>query len=233
MSSMWLTRLRVRLKSALPRESFLYHLGHEVNQAMIKVQDRFGKRCPLREITDNSIFTREEEMSMCSIFPKEILNLTLELFQPRSVLDVGCGTGVSLDYFAGKGVQVRGLEGSELAISKARHRELITCHDLNVPAHLGERFDLVWCFEVAEHIHPKYVAHFLDTLTSHSDRILLSAAPPGQGGLGHLNEQPPEYWVAQMQEHGFARARETELYRGLPDDFAANILVFEKDHGPR
>ena len=33
-----------------------------------------------------------EELPMYSIFPKEILDLTLELFAPRSVLDVGCGT---------------------------------------------------------------------------------------------------------------------------------------------
>ena len=166
---------------------------------------------------------------MCSIFPKEILDLTLELFHPGSVLDVGCGTGISLDYFQSKGIRVRGLEGSELAISKARHGSLITLHDLNSPANLGEKFDLVWCFEVAEHIHPKYVSALIETLTTHGDRILLSAARPGQGGLGHLNEQPPEYWVEKMSEAGFALdAENSNKYRTLPDHFASNILVFER-----
>ena len=54
----------------------------------------------------------------------------------------------------------------------------------------------MWCFEVAEHIHSKYVSSLLDTLTNHGNRILLSAARPGQGGLGHLKEQPPDYWIA-------------------------------------
>ncbi len=75
---------------------------------------------------------------MCSIFPKEILDLTIELFHPRTVLDVGCGTGISLDYFMSKGIAVRGLEGSALAISKARHAALIQQHDLNAPLDLGK-----------------------------------------------------------------------------------------------
>jgi len=113
---------------------------------------------------------------MCSIFPKEILDLTIELFHPRSVLDVGCGTGVSLDYFKSKGITVRGLEGSALAISKARQPRLIRQHDLSEPIDLGETFDLVWCFEVAEHIHPRHVSALLTSLTNHGKRILLSAA---------------------------------------------------------
>ncbi|MDQ2868835.1 MAG: class I SAM-dependent methyltransferase, partial [Verrucomicrobiota bacterium] len=190
---MWLTRLRIRLKSTLPRNSPAYRLGHFCYQIAVKIQDWLRPKTVPREISENSIFTREEEMSMCSIFPKEILNLTIELFRPRSVLDVGCGTGISLDYFKTKGIAVRGLEGSALAISKARNASLITQHDLNEPVDLDEKFDLVWCFEVAEHIHPRYVSALLQTLTNHGDRILLSAARPGQGGLGHLNEQPPKY----------------------------------------
>ncbi|MGI8438570.1 MAG: class I SAM-dependent methyltransferase [Chthoniobacterales bacterium] len=182
-----------------------------------------------RSISENSIFLLEEELPMCSIFPKEILDLTLEFFQPRTVLDVGCGTGISLDYFKSKGVSVRGIEGSALAISKARHANLISLHDLNVIVRLGEQFDLVWCFEVAEHIHPKYVSEFLETLTAHSDRILLSAARPGQGGLGHLNEQPAEYWIEKMRERRFEFDEvHSDKYRKLPDHFAANILIFDR-----
>ncbi|MBA3961635.1 MAG: class I SAM-dependent methyltransferase [Chthoniobacterales bacterium] len=199
----------------------------------MKLQDRLGHKSAPREILDNSIFTQEEEMSMCSIFPKEILDLTIDLYHPSSVLDVGCGTGISLDYFKSKDISVRGLEGSALAISKARNASLIQQHDLNSPINLGETFDLVWCFEVAEHIHPRYVSAFLENLTNHSSRILLSAARPGQGGLGHLNEQPPEYWVALMRERGFALADTTKLFRNLPDHFAENILVFERTNGTR
>ncbi len=231
---MLLTRLRVRLKNVLARESLPYRMARFVYQTWLQIETRlFRDQREARQITDNSIFVLEEEMSMCSIFPKEILDLTIELFQPRTILDVGCGTGISLDYFTSKGMEVRGLEGSALAISKARHPTLIRQHDLNAPLDLGEKFDLVWCFEVAEHIHPRYVSALLATLTNHSDRILLSAARPGQGGLGHLNEQEPGYWIALMQERGFHLAGETERYRALPDHFAGNILIFERNDGAR
>ncbi len=231
---MLLTRLRVWLKNVLARDSLPYRMARFVYQTWLQLEARLfrGKR-KSRQITDNSIFVLEEEMSMCSIFPKEILDLTIHLYHPQSVLDVGCGTGISLDYFLSKGIAVRGLEGSDLAISKARHGDHIRQHDLNEPLDLGEKFDLVWCFEVAEHIHPRHVAALLDTLTRHGDRILLSAARPGQGGLGHLNEQPPEYWIDLLEERGFALDRETGKYRALPDHFAANILVFERTHGTR
>ena len=103
----------------------------------------------------------------------------------------------------------------------------------NEPTNLEERFDLVWCFEVAEHVHQSYVGGFFATLTNHADRIVLSAARPGQGGLGHLNEQPPDCWIGRMKERGFALSHETDKYRELPDHFAENILIFERIDGPR
>ncbi len=135
---MLLTRLRVWLKNFLTRDSLPYRMARFVYQTWLQLETRLfrGKRAS-RQITDNSIFVLEEEMSMCSIFPKEILDLTIELFQPRSVLDVGCGTGISLDYFKSKGIAVRGLEGSALAISKARNASSIRQHDLNEAARPG------------------------------------------------------------------------------------------------
>jgi hypothetical protein len=37
-----------------------------------------------------------------------------------------------------------------------------------------------------------------------SKGLILSWALPGQGGCGHLNEQPNEYVIEQMLEKGFA-----------------------------
>src|SRR3954467_8954749 len=152
---MLLTRLRIWGKSVLQRDSVIYRFARALYRSVLTVRGLVSGRPKMtRTISDNSIFMLEEELEMCSIFPKEILDLTLELFRPRSVLDVGCGTGISLDYFLSKGVTVRGIEGSELAISKARNPQLISIADLNRAIDVQEKFDLVWCFEVAEHIHP-------------------------------------------------------------------------------
>ena len=56
--------------------------------------------------------------------------------------------------------------------------------------------------EVAEHIDPELEDKFLDWITQ-GDRTLLTAAPPGQGGEHHVNEQPKEYWIERMSDRGF------------------------------
>ncbi len=186
----------------------------------------------------NSIFVEEWEMGMCSLRPVTVLEIVLALFKPRSVLDVGCGTGGSLSFFVDKGLDAVGIEGSALAISKNPNAGRVRRHDLEIPIDLGRRFDLVWSFEVAEHLRPEKAETFLGTLTRHSDLVVMSAAPKGQGGDGHFNEQPPEYWISLMEARGYGLLREeTDRLRGLVGDptadehtkaLAGNLLVFRR-----
>ncbi len=189
----------------------------------------------------NSIFVEEWEMGMCSLRPVAVLETVLARFHPRSVLDVGCGTGGSLAFFVERGLDAMGVEGSALAISRNPNAGRVQRHDLEIPLDLGRRFDLVWSFEVAEHLRPEKAGTFLDTLTRHSDLVVMSAAPKGQGGDGHFNEQPPEYWIDLMAARGYRLlGEETDQLRGLAGNPAAdehtralagNLLVFR--HGKK
>ena len=59
--------------------------------------------------------------------------------------------------------------------------------------------------EVAEHIPIESADVFIENLVRHSDgMILFSAAPPGQGGEFHVNEQPYDYWRQKFKRHGYA-----------------------------
>jgi hypothetical protein len=69
----------------------------------------------------------------------------------------------------------------------------------------SERFDLAMSLEVAEHLHEKAADNLVRQLTRLSDRILFSAAIPGQGGLHHLNERPPAHWAEKFQDCGFTQ----------------------------
>lgn len=166
---------------------------------------------------------------MASLFPKEILDKIIELFRPKSILDIGCGVGVSLDYFISKGINAAGIEGSQIAISRARHPRLIIRHNLEKELNLNKKFDLIWSFEFVEHIQPKFVDNLLKIFSNHSDKIVMSAAGPEQGGDGHLNEQPKIYWIKQFEKYGykFNNDKAEELSK-IDAPYSKNMLVFER-----
>jgi SAM-dependent methyltransferase len=129
----------------------------------------------------------------------------MELFRIESVLDVGCGLGTWLTVFLEKGVrEVCGIDGDYVDRSKLQIPEnYFLATDLRKPFELGRKFDLVLSLEVAEHL-PKYSAEsFVSSLCRHSDRIVFSAAIPGQGGQNHLNEQWIGFWEFFFQKNGF------------------------------
>ncbi|MDD5355067.1 MAG: class I SAM-dependent methyltransferase [Candidatus Omnitrophica bacterium] len=184
----------------------------------------------IREIfLRNGIFVFKGELPGASLFPVKLLDKTIELFNPKTVLDLGCGTGKSLDYFISKNIEAIGIEGSKLAISRALHPEKIIKFNLERCLHLNRRFDLIWSFEFVEHLHPEFVDNLLNTFSNHSDRIVLSAAKPGQGGDGHFNEQPDSYWIEQFRRYGYEiNVSKTMQLRRTGEQYAENMLVFER-----
>ena len=181
-------------------------------------------------ILKDSTFLEADTLYMCSLFPVKIIDRVLQEFHPQTILDVGCGTGISLGYFLQKSIDAIGIENSRLAISKSPASEKIIWHNLKKELNLKRKFDLVWSFEVIEHIHPRFESIFLNTLVRHSDRIIISAATPGQGGHGHFNEQLPEYWVKRFLDLRYKlNENMTECLRNTEEMHAINMLVFEKE----
>ncbi len=123
------------------------------------------------------------ELQMASLLPTHLLEAVVARWQPRSVLDVGCGTGRAIQYLLQLGVDCIGLEGSRAAIEASPVRHRLRRVNLNRPVALGRSFDVVWSYEVAEHIHPDFTDVFLTTLTTHAPTIVMSAAQPCQGGM--------------------------------------------------
>jgi SAM-dependent methyltransferase len=180
-----------------------------------------------RKYDRSGAFVTAKEMPGCSLFPEETLRLTIARFQPHSVLDVGCGTGQSLAYFLENGIDAWGVEGSRMARRRSKYPRRIIRGDLRRPLSLKRKFDLVWCYEVAEHIDPVFADTFVESLTAHAPVVVISAAPPGQGGEGHVNEQPQSYWIDKAANNGFnldlAATAELQATQEL---YSANAMVF-------
>lgn len=147
---------------------------------------------PLEKIYGQRFFCRRNKLSWRA---GPFCQAVYDVFKPASVIDVGCAIGDLVDGFIKQGVLCYGIEGSKEAEKYlVADKELVFFKDLREPIRLPFCFDLVLCLEVAEHIEPEYAEQFVDNLIRMSDRILLSAAPPGQGGHYHVNCQPREYW---------------------------------------
>lgn len=127
--------------------------------------------------------------------------------RPRRLVDLGAGCGVYGHAFAKLGVEVVSIDG---VTPPAEHAYPVALEkrDLTVPfENIWGSFDLALCLEVAEHIPEPLADAFLDNLLRFSDRLVLSAAQPNQGGHHHVNERPKRYWVARLAAKGFAYDR--------------------------
>jgi SAM-dependent methyltransferase len=137
-----------------------------------------------------------------------------------SVLDVGCGAGAWLTVWKSHADTVLGLDGNyvrpqQLLVSPEEFQptDLSAAFDLNRP------FGLVQSLEVAEHLPASSSAGFVQSLCRHSDFVLFSAAPPGQGGENHINEQPYEFWRELFRQQGY------EMYDPVRRALLANKSV--------
>jgi len=134
----------------------------------------------------------------------------IDVVQPwlkaKSVLDLGSGRGVWLGEWIKSGVvDVAAVDGDyvdrdQLAVPKAQFHAA----DLTKAVDLGRRFDLAQSLEVGEHLPESASQVLVDSLTRHADRVLFSAAVPGQGGEFHINEKPLSFWQDLFSKHGYA-----------------------------
>ncbi|HXJ72004.1 MAG TPA: methyltransferase domain-containing protein, partial [Candidatus Dormibacteraeota bacterium] len=130
-------------------------------------------------------------------------------FQPKRLIDLGCGAGVYAAAFRTHGVEVVAVDGV-VAPPECSIAGPVEIRDLTVPfKNPWGPFDLALCLEVAEHIPESLAPAFLETITGFSDTLILSCAPPFQRGHHHVNEQPKRYWIERLAPLGFAYDRKT------------------------
>jgi SAM-dependent methyltransferase len=137
---------------------------------------------------------------------RQILPFVFSLVPHNSVVDIGCGIGTWLSVAKELGAKkVRGFDGeyvdsSMLTIDQSEFRVA----DLKSSISCDQPFDLAMCLEVGEHLPDSSAVGLVDSLASLAPVVLFSAAIPGQGGTGHINEQWPDYWCTLFKRCGFA-----------------------------
>lgn len=168
-----------------------------------------------------------------------IASLVLAETGAKSVVDVGCGVGTWAAAFRANGCTVLGIDGDYVPRDDLHiPADLFRPIDLNHPPAADEigLFDLAVSLEVAEHLHPSSELSFLDFLTSLAPQILFSAAIPGQGGKGHINERWQSHWIGDFAKRGFV-CRDVIRPQVWKDDrvkhwYAQNAFLFVKADQP-
>ncbi len=220
------------------------NLRHLSRLALVGIPAVRRRRWPSRDAAPDSVTPMatlydEDFYDEISPFSRDAARLVVpfvrDLVQPSSVVDVGCGIGAWLAVWREHGVEdILGLDGDyvrreDLQIAADQFREA----DLEHPEPLDRRFDLAVSLEVAEHLDPAAASGFVTFLTSLAPVVLFSGAVPGQGGVGHVNEQWPAYWTALFAAQGYQVA---DIVRPLVWNeptvahfYSQNLLVFACD----
>ena len=139
---------------------------------------------------------------------------------PESMLDVGCGTGIMVKTAQKMGVRAYGLD--QLVDEKDKETWPDGFYHLNLVDFWSgpEPVDIVFCIEVAEHIHEDGHATLCRTLCENlkegpNHHIIFSAARPGQLGFGHCSLRPAEYWHNEMIVNHVGYNREATMNLAL------------------
>jgi len=137
---------------------------------------------------------------------RKIIGIIQPILSAESVLDVGCAVGGWVRAWSLNGARVaQGVDGEYVK----RDDLLIPpsdffAQDLNQPFDLGRRYDVVQTLDVAEHLRPENSDAFVNSLDRHCIKaIMFGAAPPGQGGENHINEQSLEFWRSKIEQKGY------------------------------
>ena len=155
----------------------------------------------------------------------------VEYLGVHSVLDVGCGKGVSTLWFALHGCRVMCAEGSHDAITQSllhkilpnQPNALLVEHDFSRgPWWPGETFDMAWSVEFLEHVGINYQYNYM---TAFRKCALLLVTSSRWGGWHHVEIHQDDWWIRKYESFGFRYDAElTNIIKG--------IAIEEKNTGP-
>ena len=197
---------------------------------------------PLRILRKDLDFLYNKEFATNPLYSKiwagDFCNLILEMFNPKSVIDFGCGTGDILAPFEKKGITVLGMDGSKtnMKYSKIKRSNFIL-FDLRKKYESKRKCDLCLCLEAAEHIGENYSDRLVETLTQSSPTVIFTAAPPGQEGRDHVNLKPCAWWIEKFQKYNFkydgkitdSLKKKMENISDVQRYYIDNLMVFKRD----
>jgi glycosyltransferase involved in cell wall biosynthesis/SAM-dependent methyltransferase len=124
-------------------------------------------------------------------------------FNPRTVLDIGCAKGFLVETFRDRGVEAFCFDISEYSIGEVRPDIRPYCWIGTAEDPILQKFDLITCIEVLEHVPESKAAATVQNITSASNVILFSSTPSDFTEPTHVNVKPLIYWLRLFASFSF------------------------------
>jgi SAM-dependent methyltransferase len=142
------------------------------------------------------------------------------------VIDVGCGPGWWANRFAAMGCQVTAIDGPDGGKALAPGIRYLE-DDVGTLPPYSARYDVAVCLEVAEHLPPQAATNLIAALMRLAPIVVFSAAVPGQGGVGHINERWQHEWARMFDGWETTAALRDELWyaAGVAPYYPQNMFV--------
>jgi hypothetical protein len=114
------------------------------------------------------------------------------------ILDIGCGPGIYV-----KALNEAGVDASGVDLDPRCPYDVMDVFSDAFDQKYAGKYDLAMCIEVAEHLPESMADELVRRLVSVAPTVLFSAAVPGQGGHGHINCQPKQYWIDKFATRNY------------------------------
>lgn len=143
------------------------------------------------------------EIDLFGISPAIWKNM-ISYFGIKSLLDVGCGRGISTSWFALHGVDALCVEGSHDAVTKTMlpdpQRQIVE-HDFSRgPWWPPHTVDAVWSVEFLEHVGRNFHHNYLPAFRK---AALLFVTHSQWGGFHHVEVHNERWWLSKFEAYGF------------------------------
>jgi len=208
-----------------------------IRMKIMNVSSQLGERLGIDWLTYNPlVFLYYHEHAVADA--PMVARTFEEVFpEAKRFVDVGAGSGAFAAELRRRGHIVVAYEHARLGRFIARLQGVdARPFDLTQPVVIAPgECDLAYSFEVAEHLPPELGDRLVAFVTACAPTVVFTAAPPGQGGSGHVNEQERPYWVERFRRHGMVEHPELRdrVAAGFRDArsfwLAANVMVFTRE----
>ena len=127
----------------------------------------------------------------------------VQYFGIKSIIDVGCGRGISTSWFVTHGLDTLCAEGSHDAVERTMLPDpsVITEHDFSRgPWWPNRTLDAVWSVEFLEHVGRNYHQNYIPIFRKAAFIFVTSSR---WGGWHHVEVHPDEWWIEKYRSFGF------------------------------